>query len=173
MNENVEKAKVVVEQGKAVAMDKLNKLSEKADAIPFLRGNKTRKLIALGAVIVVAVLVLSMVFKKGDGKTGVMSPENARAVGNVSAEDRKDAEVLNAACKAFLEEKVGKDGLKSYEFSELRWNEGRAILKADVYIKTEPSIVNPADEGMDVRGTVVFFLEADGDDVNVVDMEIR
>ena len=65
MNENAEKAKAMVEQGKAVAMDKLNRLSEKADAIPFFKGNMKRKLIALGGVVIVGFLCLSWLFGGG------------------------------------------------------------------------------------------------------------
>ena len=146
MNEKIQKIKTV-------ASEKFGTISKKADAIPFFKGNMKRKLIALGGVVILVILALSVIFGGSD--------------------DVRGAKMLNIACKSFLEEKVGKDGLKSYEFEELKWSDNRAILKANVYIKTEPSIVNPADEGMDVRGTVVFYLEADGDDVNVVNMEIR
>ena len=170
MNENAEKAKAMVEQGKAVAMDKLNRLSEKADAIPFFKGNMKRKLIALGGCIVLVICAMFAIFDGDDDKSSL---GNVQSSGNVSADDKRGAEALNMACKAFLEEKVGKNGLKEYEFDELKWSENRAILKANVYIKTEPSIANPADEGMDMRGLIVFYLEADGDDVHVVNMEIR
>ena len=65
MNENAEKAKAMVEQGKAVAMDKLNRLSEKADAIPFFKGNVKRKLIALGGVVIAGFLCFSWLFGGG------------------------------------------------------------------------------------------------------------
>ena len=171
MNENVERVKTLAEQGKAAAVETLNKLSEKADTIPFFKGNMKRKLIALGGALVLFILILCAIFSGNDGDTSSLG--NVQSVGSVSAGEKRGAEVLNMACKAYLEEKVGKEGLKKYEFQELKWSDNRAILKANVYIKTEPSIVNPADEGMDVKGTVVFFLEADGDDVNVVNMEIR
>ena len=62
MNENVVKTKALAEKGKAAAINQLNKLSEKADAIPFFKGNMTRKLIALGGIIVAVVLCLVWVF---------------------------------------------------------------------------------------------------------------
>ena len=65
MNENAEKAKAMVEQGKAVSMDKLNRLSEKADAIPFFKGNMKRKLIALGGVVIVGFFCFSWLFGGG------------------------------------------------------------------------------------------------------------
>lgn len=170
MNENAEKAKAMAEQGKAVAMEKLNKLSEKADAIPFFKGNTKRKLIALAAGVVLIVLVLCGIF---GGNANNSSLGNVQTVGNVTSDDKRGVELLNMACKAYLEEKVGKDGLKKYEFEELTWSDNRAILKANVYIKTEPSIVNPADEGIDMKGLIVFYLEADENDVHVVDMEFR
>ena len=166
-----ESTKAVMEKGKAVATEKLGQLSDKADAIPFLKGNKTRKLIALGGVVALFVVILCVIFS-GDDKDG-SSLGDVQAIGNVSADEKRGAEVLNAACKAYLEEQVGANGLKSYKFKELKWSENRAILKADVYIKTEASIVNPADEGKDIRGTVVFYLESDGDDVHVVEMDIQ
>ena len=60
-----ESTKAVMEKGKAVATEKLGQLSDKADAIPFLKGNKTRKLIALGGVVILAVLCLSWLFGGG------------------------------------------------------------------------------------------------------------
>lgn len=62
MNENVVKTKALAEKGKAAAINQLNKLSEKADAIPFFKGNMTRKLIALGGIIVAVILCLVWVF---------------------------------------------------------------------------------------------------------------
>ena len=70
-NENVKKAKALAGKGKDIAVAQLNRLSEKADAIPILKGSKRNKLIALGGVIVVGFLALSMIFGGGsDGKVG-------------------------------------------------------------------------------------------------------
>ena len=50
MNENVVKTKALAEKGKAAAIDQLNKLSEKADAIPFFKGNISSLIILVDAM---------------------------------------------------------------------------------------------------------------------------
>ena len=66
MNENVEKAKELAGKGKDFAVARLNRLSEKADAIPILKGSKRKKLIALGGAIAIGVVMLSLMFGGGN-----------------------------------------------------------------------------------------------------------
>lgn len=62
MSETSDKAKELAEKGKAAALDGIGKISEKADSIPFLKGNKVRKLIALGIVVVIALIGVFWLF---------------------------------------------------------------------------------------------------------------
>ena len=75
-------------------------------------------------------------------------------------------------CKQFLQRQYGKDALKSYEFREVKWNESRAILKADVSIHKRAPITDPGGD-VDVVGTAVFYLEDAEDDINVVDLQFQ
>ena len=108
----------------------------------------------------------------GGGEDVSTSLGDVETTGNVTAEERRGAEVLNELCKQFLQRQYGKDALKSYEFREVKWNESRAILKADVSIHKRAPITDPGGD-VDVVGTAVFYLEDAEDDINVVDLQFQ
>jgi len=115
-NENIEKAKELAEKGKVAAMEQLNKLSDKADAIPFFKGNKTRKLVAFGGIIVVLLFVLSWIF-------GGNSVESATE------------EVLREEITKNLENGFAIDKISNYKLREVSKNKYEG--SADVIIKNK------------------------------------
>jgi len=145
-------AEDLINKGKTIAQSGYDKGNGLMDKVPALK-SKRNKLIAWGVLgVIVLVVLFSLV---GGG-----SPEE------------KAAAALNDACKEWLCEKYGKSAIKSYEFESLQWNENRAILKADVKIEAEPSVTNP-NGGFSATGTAVWYLEGDGDDVNIVDFQMQ
>lgn len=149
MNAKIEE---MVNKGKLAATAGFEKGNEMMDKVPALK-SKRNKLLVWGGIVVIVVLALVMLFGGGG------SEEDA-------------AVALNDACKAWLCERYGKDGVKKYEFESLQWNENRAILKADVEIDVEPSITDPA-RGFQANGTAVIYLENSDDGINVVDFELQ
>lgn len=150
MNAKVEE---MINMGKSAAQAGYDKGNDLMDKVPMLK-SKRNKLIVWG---VMAVIVVAIVFS---------------FVGGGSAEERAAA-ALNDACEEWLCERYGKDSIKAYEFESLQWNENRAILKANIKIETEASLTDPSRDGYSATGTGVWYLEADGDDVNVVNFEIQ
>lgn len=147
------KVEGIINKGKAAVQTGYDKGNGLMDKVPALK-SKRNKLIVWG---VLAIIVVTIVFS---------------FVGGGSPEERAAA-ALNDACKEWLCERYGKESIKSYEFESLQWNENRAVLKADVKIETEPSITDPSNEGFSATGTAVWYLEGDGDDVNVVNFEMQ
>lgn len=175
MSENAEKAKELADKGKEKARALCERGSELMDKVPFLRGSATKKLIAVGGLALLLVILLCVIFiggKDSGNKDDSTSLGEVTTTGNVTAEERRGAEVLNKLCKMFLERQYGKDALKSYEFRELKWNESRAILKADVSIQKNAPITDPGGD-VNIVGTAVFFLEDAGDDINVVELSFQ
>ena len=171
MSENEQSPKV--EQAKQKAGALYEKGNELMDKVSFLKNPRNKKIAwgVLGAICLLVVFVIVGVFS-GGGKDDSTSLGDVTTTGNVTAEDRRGAEVLNELCKQFLQRQYGKDALKSYEFRELKWNESRAILKADVSIHKRAPVTDPGGD-VDVVGTAVLYLEDAGDDINVVDLQFQ
>ena len=171
MSENEQSPKV--EQAKQKAGALYEKGNELMDKVSFLKNPRNKKIAwgVLGAICLLLVFLIVGVFS-GGGKDDSTSLGDVTTTGNVTAEDRRGAEVLNELCKQFLQRQYGKDALKSYEFRELKWNESRAILKADVSIHKRAPVTDPGGD-VDVVGTAVLYLEDAGDDINVVDLQFQ
>lgn len=150
MNAKIEE---VINKGKAAAQAGYDKGNGLMDKVPALK-SKRNKLIVWG---VLAIMVVAIVFS---------------FIGGGSAEERAAA-ALNDACKEWLCKTYGKESIKSYEFESLQWNENRAILKANVKIEAEASLTDPSNDGFSATGTAVWYLEGDGDDVNIVNFEMQ
>lgn len=150
MNAKIEE---VINKGKAAAQAGYDKGNGLMDKVPALK-SKRNKLIVWG---VLAIMVVAIVFW---------------FIGGGSAEERAAA-ALNDACKEWLCKTYGKESIKSYEFESLQWNENRAILKANVKIEAEASLTDPSNDGFSATGTAVWYLEGDGDDVNIVNFEMQ
>lgn len=150
MNAKIEE---VTNKGKAAAQAGYDKGNGLMDKVPALK-SKRNKLIVWG---VLAIMVVAIVFS---------------FIGGGSAEERAAA-ALNDACKEWLCKTYGKESIKSYEFESLQWNENRAILKANVKIEAEASLTDPSNDGFSATGTAVWYLEGDGDDVNIVNFEMQ
>lgn len=173
MSESSEKAKEMVDSGKEKARAMYEKGNELMDKVSFLKNPRNKKIAwgVLGAVCLLVVFLIVGVFSSG-GKDDSSSLGDVETTGNVTAEERRGAEILNELCKQFLQRQYGKDALKSYEFREVKWNESRAILKADVSIHKRAPITDPGGD-VDVVGAAVFYLEDAGDDINVVDLQFQ
>lgn len=171
MSENEQSPKV--EQAKQKAGALYEKGNELMDKVSFLKNPRNKKIAwgVLGAICLLLVFLIVGVFS-GGGKDDSTSLGDVTTTGNVTAEERRGAEVLNELCKQFLQRQYGKDALKSYEFRELKWNESRAILKADVSIHKRAPVTDPGGD-VDVVGTAVLYLEDAGDDINVVDLQFQ
>ncbi len=171
MSENEQSPKI--EQAKQKAGALYEKGNELMDKVPFLTNPRNKKIAwgVLGAICLLLVFLVVGLFSSG-GKDDTTSLGDVATTGNVTAEERRGAEVLNELCKQFLQRQYGKDALKSYEFRELKWNENRAILKADVSIHKRAPITDPGGD-VDVVGTAVLYLEDAGDDINVVDLQFQ
>ena len=179
MSENKQNSKV--EQAKQKAGALYEKGNELMDKVSFLKNPRNKKIAwgVLGAICLLLVFLIVGMFCGGgkggggkDGKDDSTSLGDVTTTGNVTAEDRRGAEILNKLCKMFLQSQYGEAALKSYEFRELKWNESRAILKADVSIHKQAPITEPGGD-VDIDGTAVFYLEDAGDDINVVDLQFQ
>ena len=173
MSESSEKAKEMADKGKEKARAMYEKGNELMDKVSFLKNPRNKKIAwgVLGACCLLLVFLIVGAFSSG-GKDDSSSLGDVDTTGNVTAEERRGAELLNKLCKQFLQRQYGKDALKSYKFRELKWNESRAILKADVSIHKLAPITDPGGD-VDVVGTAVFYLEDAGDDINVVDLQFQ
>ena len=171
MSENQQNSKVEQANQKVGAL--YEKGNELMDKVSFLKNPRNKKIAwgVLGAVCLLVVFLIVGVFC-GGGEDVSTSLGDVETTGNVTAEERSGAEVLNELCKQFLQRQYGKDALKSYEFREVKWNESRAILKADVSIHKRAPITDPGGD-VDVVGTAVFYLEDAEDDINVVDLQFQ
>ena len=171
MSENQQNSKVEQANQKVGAL--YEKGNELMDKVSFLKNPRNKKIAwgVLGAVCLLVVFLIVGVFC-GGGEDVSTSLGDVETTGNVTAEERRGAEVLNELCKQFLQRQYGKDALKSYEFREVKWNESRAILKADVSIHKRAPITDPGGD-VDVVGTAVFYLEDAEDDINVVDLQFQ
>ena len=171
MSENQQNSKVEQANQKVGAL--YEKGNELMDKVSFLKNPRNKKIAwgVLGAVCLLVVFLMIGVFC-GGGEDVSTSLGDVETTGNVTAEERRGAEILNELCKQFLQRQYGKDALKSYEFREVKWNESRAILKADVSIHKRAPITDPGGD-VDVVGTAVFYLEDAGDDINVVDLQFQ
>ena len=153
MSENGQNSKV--EQAKQKVGALYEKGNELMDKVSFLKNPRNKKI----AVCLLAVFLIVGVFcggdKGGGGKDDSTSLGDVTTTGNVTAEDRRGAEILNKLCKMFLQRQYGEAALKSYKFRELKWNESRAILKADVSIHKQAPITEPGGD-VDIDGTAVF-----------------
>lgn len=171
MSENQQNSKFEQANQKVGAL--YEKGNELMDKVSFLKNPRNKKIAwgVLGAVCLLVVFLIVGVFC-GGGEDVSTSLGDVETTGNVTAEERRGAEILNELCKQFLQRQYGKDALKSYEFREVKWNESRAILKADVSIHKRAPITDPGGD-VDVVGTAVFYLEDAEDDINVVDLQFQ